>query len=191
MVLWISDYITTMKLPAALYFAILFGALAASGATAGETEEVATAPLEPLSPDSFFEQPSGRALRGMMEDESDKKIIWGEESGDFRVSEEESGEKIIWEAEADDFRVSETAGGGVVMEEDAKMEEENVVTQVIPGCHQANKFWCGSVTSEALCNRVGPTRKYCKWCPTCKKCVNKCDGLLEKHCKREKHCKWV
>lgn len=167
-----------MKLPAALcYFSILFAALAASGATAGETEEVATAPLEPLSPESF-EQPSGRALRGMMEEESGK---------------------IIWEAEADDFRVSETAGGGVVMEEDksweweedAKMEEENVVTQVIPGCHQANKFWCGSVTSEALCNRVGPTKKYCKWCPTCKKCFNKCDGLRMAPCVLEKHCKWV
>mmetsp|Transcript_4225 Transcript_4225/g.11931 ORF Transcript_4225/g.11931 Transcript_4225/m.11931 type:complete len:131 (+) Transcript_4225:93-485(+) len=47
-----------MKLPAALYCGILFAALAAASATAGETEEanVAAAPLEPLFPDSEDEE---------------------------------------------------------------------------------------------------------------------------------------
>lgn len=47
-----------MKLPTALYFGILFAALAAAGATAGEAEEadVAAAPLEPLFPDSEDEE---------------------------------------------------------------------------------------------------------------------------------------
>ena len=101
-----------MKLTAALsYFGILFAVLAASGASAGEAEEVATAPLEPLSPDdsfgSFEQQTAARALRG----------------------------NIIWEAEADDFRGeltspptaapddSEKAGGGVAKEKDIWGEE--------------------------------------------------------------------
>jgi len=215
-----------MKLPAALcYFGILFVALAASGETAGEAEEVATAPLEPLSPDDSFEQqPVARSLRG--------NIIWELEGDDFRTAltppgpptaapddsetagggvatekdiwQEESGNFIIWEAEGDDFRTaptspptaapddlqySETADGG---EEDAKTKEDISVTQVIPGkCHQANKFWCGSNKDKALCERVGHPKKYCKWCRTCNKCVDKCDFLNEAQCANEKHCKWV
>ncbi len=55
-----------MKLPAALYFGVLFAALAAASATAGEAEEadVAAAPLEPLFPDSEDEERVlGREMR--------------------------------------------------------------------------------------------------------------------------------
>ena len=55
-----------MKLRAALYFGILFAALAAASATAGEAEEadVAAAPLEPLFPDSEDEERMlGREMR--------------------------------------------------------------------------------------------------------------------------------
>ena len=47
-----------MKLTAALYFGVLFAALAAASATAGEAEEadVAAAPLEPLFADSEDEE---------------------------------------------------------------------------------------------------------------------------------------
>jgi len=103
-----------MKLPAALpYFGILhvFAALAAaSGATAGEAEEVATAPLEPLSPDDSFEQqPAARSLRG--------NIIWGAEADDFRTALTPPRPPT---AAPDD---SETAGGGVAKEKDIWAEE--------------------------------------------------------------------
>ena len=210
-----------MKLPAALsYFGILFAVLAASGATAGETEDAKTL-LEPLSPDESFEQQAAaRSLRGNIiwelegddfrtaltppgpptaaPDDSEtagggvatEKDIWGEESGNF-----------IWEAEADDFRGeltspptaapddNEKGGGG---EKDAKTEEDIGVTKAPLGkCHQANKFWCGSNTDKALCERVGGPKKYCMWCRTCNKCVDKCDFLNEAQCANEKHCKWV
>lgn len=98
-----------MKLTAAhSYFGILFAVLAASSATAGEAEEVATAPLEPLSPDDSFEQqPAARSLRG--------DIIWGAEADDFR-----GGLTSPPTAAPDD---SETAGGGVAKEKDIWAEE--------------------------------------------------------------------
>ena len=175
-----------MKLPAVLYFGIVFAALAASGATAGDTEEVATAPLEPLSPDDSFEQqPAARSLRGMTE-----KDIWQEEAGDF-----------IWGLEGDDFRTvltspptaapddSEKAGGG---EKDAKTEEDMSVTQAPLGkCHQGFVTQCGQYDPISCVRSSIAAKKYCKWNSTSKKCVDKCTGLKIATCTKEKHCVWI
>lgn len=178
-----------MKLPPALcYFGILFAALAVSGATAGEAEEVATAPLEPLSPDDSFEQQqAARSLRGMMEED-----IWGEESGNF----------LIWEAEADDFRGEltspptaapddkETAGGGDVTEKD---EVDISVTQAPPPgkCQQAYIVQCKQYDKLSCVRHSINAKKYCKWCPTCNDCVDKCAGMGKAACAKEQHCVWV
>jgi len=209
-----------MKLTAALsYFGIVFAALAASGATAGEAEEVATAPLEPLSPDDSFEQqPAARSLRG--------DIIWGAEADDFRggltspptaapddsetagggvateedIWQEESG-NFIWGAEGDDFRTaptspptaapddSEKAGGG---EKDAKTEEDMSVTQAPLGkCHQGFVTQCGQYDPISCVRSSIAAKKYCKWNSTSKKCVDKCTGLKIATCTKEKHCVWI
>ena len=221
-----------MKPPAALcYFGILFAALAASGASAGEAEEVATAPLEPLSPDDSFEQQTAaRSLRGMTEkdiwQEEAGDFIWGLEGDDFRtvltspptaapddsetagggvateedIWQEESG-NFIWGAEGDDFRtaptspptaapdVCEKAGGG---EKDAKTEEDMSVTQAPLGkCHQGFVTQCGQYDPRSCVIHSPRAKKYCKWCPTCKKCVDKCTGLKIATCTKEKHCVWI
>ena len=209
-----------MKLPAALcYFGIVFAA-AASGATAGETEDAKTL-LEPLSPDDSFEQqPAARSLRGniIWEDEADdfrtaltppgpptaapddlqdsetagggEEDIWGEESGNF-----------IWGEESGNFRGELTSpptaapdhsetAGGG--EEDAKTEEDISVTQAPPGkCHQVFKTLCKQFDPISCVRSSIAAKKYCKLNSTTKKCVDKCAGLKIATCTKEKHCRWV
>ena len=175
-----------MKLPAALcYFGILFVALAASGETAGEAEEVATAPLEPLSPDDSFEQrPAARSLRGIWEEEAGDFIIWGAEGDDFRTAPTSPPT-----AAPDDLQDSETAGGGEV---DAKTEEDISVTQAPPGkCHQVFKTLCKQFDPISCVRSSIAAKKYCKLNSTTKKCVDKCAGLKIATCTKEKHCTWV
>ena len=211
-----------MKLPAALcYFGILFAALAAYCATAVEAEEVATAPLEPLSPDDSFEQKTAaRALRG--------NIIWEAEADDFRgeltppgpptaapddnetagggvatekdIWGEESG-NFIWEEEAGDFRGELTSPPTAAPdhsetagggEEDAKTEEDISVTQAPPGkCHQVFKTLCKQFDPISCVRSSIAAKKYCKLNSTTKKCVDKCAGLKIATCTKEKHCTWV
>ena len=162
-----------MKLPAALsYFGILFAVLAASGATAGETEDAKTL-LEPLSSDDSFEQQAAaRSLRS--------NLIWSAEGDDFRTALTSPPDGRSPPTAAPDD--SETSGGGVVTEKD------EVDT---PGeCYLTKKFGCDR-RDEQFCKRHLIAKKYCKWCPTCNKCANKCTGLNKANCINEPYCKYV